>query len=198
MRGAVRQLKKNEPINLDRMDEDLADAVVVMKMSSHYQRLEVYEAMPFVHFFLDILQSVDIFNLELTEEGAQAMEILEYASHDEVYRRGNLLDVDELLELLDKLVEGRLIDKVEPERDGGIGEATGKSEWASFFSEVIPSFDVTLRLDAYVKLKAQGLLAEERAKIQIFKSDKELGCQEDEPSNNTAVDDEQPPAPLPE
>ena len=193
MRAAVRRLKNNEAVNLDEMDENLAEAVEIMKTASHYKRHHVHEAMPFVRFFLDLLQSVDIFNLELTDEGAEAMDVLRYASQDEGFRVGNLLDVDDLLELLDRLVEGRLIEKVDPDRDGEISEANGRSEWGSFFSEMIP-FDVTLHLDVYVRLNARGRLAEERTNFRR-KLDKELGGQEVDPSKNTAVDDEQYPAP---
>ena len=47
------------------------------------------------------------------------MDVLQYASDDEGYQRGNLLDVDELLELLDQLVGDRLMVGSNPNATAG-------------------------------------------------------------------------------
>ena len=159
LRVAGGKYKRREPVDLDKVEEDLAEAVVLMKTLPHFNRLRVNEARSFIKFFIELLDSVDIFGMELTECGAQALDILRCAS-EHGYRKGDLLEVDEVLEFLDELVEGRLMGRLGDVTDAEKDVEAGASAWINFYPEIIP-LGVTLHLDAYVR---PARSKEERAK----------------------------------
>jgi hypothetical protein len=181
IKNVLRSHLEKKAILVEELETTLRDACLRIKRRPHSSRHEVYEALPFVEFFLSILQTVEMYSLELTREGRQAMARLWSAREDEVYQMGSLLTVDKLLDELDQLVDGRLLCVVNAAGDTQSGTIT--SEWINFYPELTP-LHITLDLDVYVQ---RARSKEERAINQQFSSDQELGCQQVDPHAHIAV-----------
>lgn len=189
VQSAIRSYKIGRPVQLGVVEESLQDAFEVIKTRPHFSKLHLYETTPFMEFFADLLQTVEIYGLELTSAGKEALAHLSRAREDEAYLTGNLCKVGELLEELDQLVDGMLLGDADAAED--IQVSSTSSEWWGFFPAVMP-LCVTLHLDVYVQ---PAHSKEERAKRKQLISDKELDCQQDDPSKNTAVEAEECPSP---
>jgi hypothetical protein len=46
------------------MEIDLTEAVGLMKERSHFSRLHINEALPFMEFLIDLLESIETYGLE--------------------------------------------------------------------------------------------------------------------------------------
>jgi hypothetical protein len=184
MWDAIRSYKKVKLVELGKIEEGLAEAMDLINGKSHYSRLHIHEAVPFLAFFMGLLQTVEIYGLELTGEGKQAMTHVEKACLDEKYRTGNLSKVGDLLLELDQMVDGRLLAESLSEADAGKDmQSSMSSSWLDFYPPLIPFWDITLHLDIYV----QPAHSEEQwAEHKKRRSNHELGCQQIDPSHETA------------
>ena len=189
LRATVRCYKRGQLVDLGKMEEDLEVAIEIIKRRSHYSRLQMHEVVPFMEFFIDLLETVEIYRLELTEAGQIALAHLKRAYRDERCRKGNLHQIEELLEDLDGLVNGKLFS------DSNAGEASARfdsesSGWIDFYP-AIPPFFTTLRLDDYV----QPIHSKEEWVKYHETSDEDLGCQQIAPSKTAIEAEEQCPYP---
>jgi hypothetical protein len=177
-RNAIRCHRNNQAVDIKQMEMDLAEVIGLMKKHSHFSRFYINEALPFMEFFIDLLETIEIYGLELTSAGEQALAFLTCAREDKECRKGNLLLIEDLLGILDRLVDGGFIEEDEaPTTDIGIHT----SGWFNFFPTIKP-FSLTLNLDAFVQ---PARSKEDRDKTKNHISDQELGCQRVDPSDYT-------------
>jgi len=188
VQDAIREYKTGQPVDLGTMENGLREAFDRIRLWQHYSRLHIYEAAPFMEFFIDLLQTVEIYGLKLTGAGEQALELLQRARRLEKYATGSLCEVDELLEELDRRVDGVLLGDAEVAKD--VEAVSTSSAWWDFFPTVLPLCG-TLHLDVYVQ---PAHSKEEWTKHKHIISGKE-GYQQDDPSYDTAVEAEACPSP---
>ena len=186
VRSAIRSYKSSQTVDLARMEEGVREAFELISKRQHYTRLHLHEAALFLEFFVDLLETVVIYGLELTGAGERALELLRRACEVDRYATGNLCEVEELLEKLDQSVDGMLLGGYDISKDV---EAIGtSSEWWDFFPTVLPLWG-TLHLDVYVQ---PAHSKEKWAKENKLISDKE-GCRQDD--HDTTVEAEVCPSP---